>query len=102
MLLREQLDQAKAKPLAESQGSQDRVSMMFFRYQDYSADIAKTEFQQENEILKRENRLMATAFHDLSSRLQMSNVTLQRRSEPKSFLNRQRYAVDQATAVRSR
>ncbi|MCJ1404395.1 hypothetical protein MMC11_007620 [Xylographa trunciseda] len=62
----------------------------------------QTTLKQKFENLERENRLMATAFHDLSSRLQMSNVTLARRTEAKGFLNRQRYAVNQATAVRSK
>ena len=45
---------------------------------------------------------MSTAFFDLSSRLQMNNVSLQRRSEaPKGFLNRQRQLVNQATSIRT-
>lgn len=48
------------------------------------------------ENLKRENKLMASAFHDLSSRLQMNSVVLQRREEaPRSWLNKQRKLVDQ-------
>jgi hypothetical protein len=71
------------------------------RYCD-CANTAKTAMKREIEMLKRENKLMATAFHDLSGRLQMNNVTLQRRSEPKSYLNKQRQAVNQATSVRTR
>lgn len=33
---------------------------------------------------------MATAWYDLSSRLQQNNVDLQRRAEPRSWLNKQR------------
>lgn len=59
--------------------------------------------KQELDVLRRENHLMSTAYYDLSSRLQLNNVSLQRRSEPhKSWLNRQRQLVSQATAVRSR
>ncbi|MCJ1485357.1 hypothetical protein MMC06_005531 [Schaereria dolodes] len=57
---------------------------------------------QELTNIKRENKLIASAFYDLSSRLQMSNVTLQRRPEPKGFLNRAREEVNRAAAVRSR
>jgi len=66
------------------------------------ANLSKTAMKQELEVLTRENKLMATTFHDLSSRLQMNNVTLQRRSEAKSYLNKQRHAVNQATSVRTR
>lgn len=63
----------------------------------------QTALQQELDIIKRENRLMATAYYDLASRLQMSNVSLQRRSETnRSFLNRHRQEVNRATSVRSR
>ena len=59
---------------------------------------------QEVENIQRENRLMATAWLDLSSRLQMNNVSLQRRgdAQPKSWLNRARVEVSQGTAVRNR
>ena len=57
--------------------------------------------RKEMEILRRENRLMATAYYDLASRLQMNSVTLQRRAEPpRSWLNIHRRQVDAATAVR--
>ena len=59
------------------------------------------QMKQQIENLKRENKLLASAFYDLSSRLQLNNVSLQRRSEaPRSFLNKQRLLVNQATAVR--
>lgn len=45
--------------------------------------------------LERELKLMASAYHDLAGRLQMNNVVLQRRAEaPKSWLGRQRKAVE--------
>ncbi|MCJ1410431.1 hypothetical protein MMC19_004516 [Ptychographa xylographoides] len=83
--LRERLERTEARPQSTAHGLQDPTAL-----------------NQEIENLKRENRLMASAFHDLSSRLQMSTITLQRRSEAKGFLNRQRLAVNQASAVRSR
>ena len=67
-----------------------------------SNDIFKQlAMKNEVEVLRRENRLMTSAYFDLSSRLQLNHVSLQRRSEPaKSWLNRQRQLVSQATAVR--
>jgi protein HOOK3 len=45
--------------------------------------------------LERENKLMASAYHDLAGRLQMNNVVLQRRADaPKSWLGRQRKAME--------
>ena len=45
--------------------------------------------------LERELKLIASAYHDLASRLQMNNVVLQRRADaPKSWLGRQRKAME--------
>jgi protein HOOK3 len=56
--------------------------------------------QQELLNLQRENSLMATAWHDLSSRLQMNSVVLLRRNDaPVSWLNKQRHLLN-ATTVR--
>ena len=45
--------------------------------------------------LERELKLMASAYHDLASRLQMNTIVLQRRAEaPKSWLGRQRKAME--------
>ncbi|KAI9803953.1 MAG: hypothetical protein M1833_000234 [Piccolia ochrophora] len=53
--------------------------------------------QKELVNLQRENTLMASAWFDLSSRLQMNNVVLQRRSEPRSWLNKQRQVLNTPT-----
>ena len=51
--------------------------------------------------LERELKLMASAYHDLAGRLQMDNVVLQRRAEaPKSWLGRQRKAVEGVSGLR--
>ena len=81
---------------------EDQVRKVFANISTFSANTMKIILKQKFQNLERENRLMATAFHDLSSRLQMSNVTLARRTEVKGFLNKQRYAVNQASAVRSK
>ena len=45
--------------------------------------------------LERENALIASAWYDLTSRLQSNHVVLQRRNEaPKSWLNKQRHLVN--------
>ena len=45
--------------------------------------------------LERELKLMSSAYHDLSGRMQMNTVVLQRRAEaPKSWLGRQRKATE--------
>ncbi|TGZ83789.1 hypothetical protein EX30DRAFT_91628 [Ascodesmis nigricans] len=56
---------------------------------------AKRQRDDELALLERENALMATAWHDQSSRLQMNSVTLLRRGldAPRSWLNKQRTAV---------
>ncbi|KAI1845388.1 hypothetical protein JX265_005249 [Neoarthrinium moseri] len=53
--------------------------------------------QQEQTIknLQRENAMIATAWYDLTSRLQSNHVVLQRRNDaPKSWLNKQRQMVN--------
>ncbi|SLM34318.1 Hook-related protein family [Lasallia pustulata] len=58
---------------------------------------------QELENLKRENRLVASAFHDMAGRLQMNGVGLQRRTEPpRSWMNKVRRQLEQPAMVRSR
>lgn len=45
--------------------------------------------------LQRENAMIATAWYDLTSRLQSNHVVLQRRNDaPKSWLNKQRHMVN--------
>jgi len=45
--------------------------------------------------LTRENALIATAWYDLTSRLQSNHVVLQRRQDaPRSWLNKQRQMVN--------
>ncbi|OCK80187.1 hypothetical protein K432DRAFT_382466 [Lepidopterella palustris CBS 459.81] len=55
---------------------------------------ASDELQKEVENLRRENRLITSAWYDITSRLQSNTVVLQRKSEaPKSWLGRQRAVV---------
>ncbi|KAJ3577417.1 hypothetical protein NPX13_g3150 [Xylaria arbuscula] len=59
---------------------------------------ANTQKAQTDEMVKnlqRENTLIATAWYDLSSRLQSNHFVLQRRNEnPKSWLNKQRVLIN--------
>ncbi|KAI0518278.1 hypothetical protein F5B22DRAFT_600642 [Xylaria bambusicola] len=59
---------------------------------------ASTQKAQTDEMVKnlqRENTMIATAWYDLSSRLQSNHFVLQRRNEnPKSWLNKQRVLVN--------
>ncbi|RYC57071.1 hypothetical protein CHU98_g9137 [Xylaria longipes] len=59
------------------------------------ASAQKAQTDQIITNLKRENELIATAWYDLSSRLQSNHFVLQRRNEnPKSWLNKQRQLVN--------
>lgn len=50
--------------------------------------------QEELAFLERENTLMATAWYDQASRLQMNSFVLQRMGDaPSSWLNKQRMAI---------
>lgn len=44
--------------------------------------------------LQRENAMISTAWYDLTSRLQSNHVVLQRKDQPKSWLNKQRQLVN--------
>lgn len=60
--------------------------------------LTKLEQAQSEQIIKnlqRENAMIATAWYDLTSRLQSNHVVLQRRHDvPKSWLNKQRQMVN--------
>ncbi|KAF7558622.1 hypothetical protein G7046_g5540 [Stylonectria norvegica] len=64
--------------------------------QDGEASAAqKAASDQVIKNLTRENALIATAWYDLTSRLQSNHVVLQRRQDaPKSWLNKQRQMVN--------
>ncbi|KAI7377325.1 hypothetical protein KC336_g19584, partial [Hortaea werneckii] len=55
---------------------------------------------QDTAALQRENRLMASAWYDLASRLQNNGVSLgRRRQEPKSWLGKQRALVGPSNSL---
>lgn len=63
-------------------------------------DTSQVELQQEVENLRRENKLITSAWYDMTMRLQSNTVILQRRSEaPKSWLGKQRLAVGGSSSL---
>jgi protein HOOK3 len=50
----------------------------------------QAELQQEVENLKRENKLITSAWYDMTTRLQSNTVILQRKEAPRSWLGKQR------------
>ncbi|TVY41399.1 Protein Hook-like protein [Lachnellula occidentalis] len=63
--------------------------------EESSPDAQKAANESMIKNLTRENALIATAWYDLSSRLQSNHVVLQRRQDaPKSWLNKQRQMVN--------
>jgi protein HOOK3 len=64
------------------------------------ANLFQVELQQEVENLRRENKLITSAWYDMTMRLQSNTVVLQRRSEaPKSWLGKQRLAVGGSSSL---
>jgi protein HOOK3 len=58
------------------------------------ANPQQVELQAEVESLRRENKLIMSAWYDMTTRLQSNTVILQRKSEaPKSWLGKQRVVV---------
>lgn len=72
----------------------EKLNQDIDRLQREGTGKASEETLQELANLQRENRLITTAWYDLTTRLQSNTVVLQRRSEPpKGWLGRQRIAV---------
>lgn len=100
--LREQLEAAK-KETSEKGSVCFRFTSFASTFRYMYTDDCQAELQQELENLRRENDLIASAWYDMTSRLQSNTVILQRRAEaPKSWLGKQRVVVGgAASAVRS-
>lgn len=54
----------------------------------------QAELFQELENLRRENKLMTSAWYDMTMRLQSNTVILQRKETPKSWLGKQRSVLN--------
>ncbi|KAI3558220.1 hypothetical protein CABS02_01367 [Colletotrichum abscissum] len=122
--LRKDLDEAKdgssAEPTEAAQKLQEKVDKLRVRLKERQSQLEKSEQDKydlqrklkaaeggeaaaaqkaaSDQIIKnlqRENALIATAWYDLTSRIQSNHVVLQRRSEaPKSWLGKQRQMVN--------
>lgn len=93
--LREQL--ASAKKETAEKGS---VGIQAELLEATMANLHQVELQQEVENLRRENKLITSAWYDMTMRLQSNTVVLQRRSEaPKSWLGKQRLAVGGSSSL---
>ena len=87
--LRAQLAQAKTE--SAEKGSVRPPSLA---QSSASANAQQVELQAEVESLRRENKLIMSAWYDMTTRLQSNTVILQRKSEaPKSWLGKQRVVV---------
>ncbi|KAF2232063.1 hypothetical protein EV356DRAFT_450867 [Viridothelium virens] len=86
--------------------NEDRVRALQLEIEDAKkngGDKVRWASQEETENLKRENALMTSAWYDLSSRLQMNTMALQRRNEqPRSWLGKQRVLVNKSQVSRER
>jgi protein HOOK3 len=87
--LRTQLAQAKTE--SAEKGSVRPPSLIQYLAPPNAQQV---ELQAEVESLRRENKLIMSAWYDMTTRLQSNTVILQRKSEaPKSWLGKQRVVV---------
>jgi protein HOOK3 len=93
------LDKAK-KDLQEQTAANNTLREQLALAKKETAEKGSVELQQEVENLRRENKLITSAWYDMTMRLQSNTVVLQRRSEaPKSWLGKQRLAVGGSSSL---
>ncbi|XPS68043.1 hypothetical protein M3J09_000339 [Ascochyta lentis] len=93
------LDKAK-KDLQEQTAANNTLREQLASAKKETAEKGSVELQQEVENLRRENKLITSAWYDMTMRLQSNTVVLQRRSEaPKSWLGKQRLAVGGSSSL---
>lgn len=86
--------EAVKKELREERAKNEALALDLEKAKTEGSKKASDEMQQELLNLRRENKLITSAWYDLTCRLQSNTVVLQRRSEaPKSWLGRQRAVV---------
>ncbi|ORY64289.1 uncharacterized protein BCR38DRAFT_343864 [Pseudomassariella vexata] len=85
-----------SEQLEKSEQSRHELDKMLKAVRDGTAgDAQKIHQDQIIKNLQRENAMIASAWYDLSNRLQSNHVVLQRRNDaPKSWLNKQRQMVN--------
>lgn len=85
-------DKAKAQQLAQDQ--ETRITELRKQLDAASKQPSTAALTPDMATLQRENRLMASAWYDVTSRLQNNGVSLSRRKqEPKSWIGKQRALV---------
>jgi protein HOOK3 len=85
-------DKAKAQQLAQDQ--ETRITELRKQLDAASKQPSTTALTPDMATMQRENKLMASAWHDVTSRLQNNGVSLSRRKqEPKSWIAKQRALV---------
>lgn len=93
------LDKAK-KDLQEQKDAVNTLREQLASAKKETAKKSSDELQQEVDNLRRENKLITSAWYDMTMRLQSNTVVLQRRSEaPKSWLGKQRLAVGGSSSL---
>lgn len=86
--------EAAKKELREERAKNEALALDLEKAKAEGSKKASEETQQELLNLRRENKLITSAWYDLTCRLQSNTVVLQRRSEaPKSWLAHQRAVV---------
>ncbi|KAK8247014.1 hypothetical protein HDK90DRAFT_27580 [Phyllosticta capitalensis] len=86
---------SRDKRIAEQEAQIKLLRQNVEKIKRETGDKASPEVQKELEALRRENKLMTSAWYDMASRLQSNTVVLQRTKAetPKSWLGRQRMEV---------
>ncbi|UPX18396.1 uncharacterized protein EKO05_0008698 [Ascochyta rabiei] len=93
------LEKAK-KDLQEQTAANNTLREQLAAAKKETVEKGSVELQQEVENLRRENKLITSAWYDMTMRLQSNTVVLQRRSEaPKSWLGKQRLAVGGSSSL---
>ncbi|KAF1961375.1 hypothetical protein CC80DRAFT_402281 [Byssothecium circinans] len=88
------------RDLEDQRASNDQLREQLEKAEKEGAEKGSAELQTEVENLRRENKLINSAWYDMTTRLQSNTVILQRKSEvPRSWLGKQRAAVGRVGAV---
>jgi protein HOOK3 len=87
-------DTDKVKAQQQAQDQETRITELRKQLDAASKQPSTTALTPDMATLQRENRLMASAWYDVTSRLQNNGVSLSRRKqEPKSWIGKQRALV---------
>ncbi|CAK4032666.1 Hypothetical predicted protein [Lecanosticta acicola] len=100
---REASDEEKEKAEQQLEERDATITELRKQLETVAKSPREEEAPRDVPALERENRLMVTAWYDLSSRLQNNGVSLgRRRQEPKSWIGKQRALVGPASSLAGR